>query len=187
MNLYMRRLMGAIEHGSYEWITPDTYTLSLKQRTRAKIYAVGSGADRRYDESWIMEYSASWVAGAGGGAFVGEAYLPSGIYTIKVGDCYHTKVKDLFSNHQVDSVVVNPTSIIHNRIGNLLTITSALIKSENFEIIPGTVVIDSSGTPAATTKTSGYYAGGASLYMGYGKGSDSNRSNYTTGYFKIEF
>lgn len=181
---FSRRFLAATDdlHGNYVYTTPGTYTLKLSRRTKAKIIAIGSGCDRYYSQSWLMGYSAYWVAGSGGGGFIGTAKLPAGTYSIKVGDSYHyTSYSDL-DNHNHDYASTTPTSLTHNTIGTLLSVMVDVTKSENFEIVAGTVEMDSMGNLAIMSDN-----GGASLWNGYGKGSDKAASNYTTGYFSIEW
>ena len=59
--------------------------------------------------------------------------------------------------------------------------------SNNLEIVAGTVEMEANGCMA--TNPDPYLAKtvGASLYNGYGKGSDASVDNNTMGYFKLEW
>lgn len=189
--LFMRRLLGAMDdlHGLYEWTTAGTYSFTLERQTKAMIYMVGGGGIRTLISGPYGTYTLSGGSGAG---FVGGVILPAGTYSVSVG-------KYTSYNYGTDENVRTNTSLTHNTIGELIRTESAgtpsgtitahypyfagkIFKSSNLQIQTGTVVIETDGNSAGSDT-----AGGASVYNGWGKGSDSTADNQTDGYFKIEW
>lgn len=176
MQIFSKELLFAADdlHGVKEWTTAGTYTLKFSRRTRVKLTIVGGGKDS--SKQTIM--STSYLSGAGGGYFVGQAYLPSGAYTVVINHSEETSM-DQHGNTYPSSAAVTLSS---NTIGGLISVEQVITKTSNFDYIPGTIEHEEAGNWEYDSST-----GGASLYMGYGKGSDAKKHNNTDGYFKIEW
>lgn len=176
MQIFSKELLFAADdlHGVKEWTTAGTYTLKFSRRTRVKLTIVGGGAD----SSKMVIMSTSYSAGVGGGYFVGQAYLPPGAYTVVINHSEES-APDQYGSTSASSPAVILSS---NSIGALITVGNGIEKTSNFDYIPGTIEHEETGNWAINSST-----GGASLYMGYGKGADAKKHNNTDGYFKIEW
>lgn len=175
MQIFSKELLFAADdlHGVKEYKTYGTYTFKLSRRTKVKITIVGSGQDC----SKMVLYSTSYLGGFGGGFFVGQAYLPSGTYNVVINESVET-----VNQTTGDTFATTGDVTLSNSFGTLINVAKNISKSSNFEYIPGTIEHEDEGTGDIFSGK-----GGASPYMGYGKGSDAKVHNQTSGYFKIEW
>lgn len=176
MQIFSKELLLAADdlHGIKEWTTYGTYSFKLSRRTRVKLTIVGSGQD---SSKWVM-MGTTYYAGYGGGYFVGQAYLPSGAYTVVI---HHSETGSPDSSGST-TPSSNAVVLLSASTGALITVANGITKHSNFDYIPGTIEHEEQGNGEYGSST-----GGASLYMGYGKGSDAKKHNNTSGYFKIEW
>jgi hypothetical protein len=192
MQIFSRKLLMATDdlHGSLEFTTVGIHSFKLSRRTKAKLTIVGSGLARTYLDMWIMgRHGGVWSASSGGGYFVGCVMLPAGTYTVTLSNSTQYTVERYDPTEQKTCYDVYATInsvILSNYNSDLITVGTPITKSSNLEIVYGTVEHEESGN-SATYDGSYLVYGGASLYNGYGKGSDSTADNQTSGYFKIEW
>lgn len=185
-------LMG--NRGIYEWTIPGTYTLKLPVAARLRIELVGSG--ERYRNSGTNgRGQAVYIAGGGGAAWVGQARIPAGTYTIEVGGLIYVPSVSSYG-------ITWPAYYMggNSKFGTLLTTGGGNMGSgggvsmdDNFDFIRGTIEVNASGDSAYLddlmygTNTPATAYGGESRWKGYGKGADYLVDNETTGYCRIEF
>ena len=189
--------------------TPGTYTFFLPSSVYANIAIVGAGQPCERHKSTAAGTSPWCYTGNGGSAFVGKVILPKGYYTVVVGNAWNTGYQVETQSdwttyadwaYAEDSILSNDSGVLINAgaskyadlasLGMKIRSNPVLTISENLRV--SSTIIASNGNMGATSsdiynpiRTTGY-AGGASLYKGYGKGSDSMAYNYTKGYFSIQ-
>lgn len=188
--------------------TPGTYTFYVPAATYANIAIVGAGEPCERHKSTAAGTSPWCYTGDGGSAFVGKVILPKGNYTVVVGNAWNTGYQVETTGdwttyrdwaYAEDSVLSNddgeliragttrytdPPYQYRSNTYNVLTISERLHVSS-------TIIASNGNRGEVSTdimnpiRTTGY-AGGASLYLGYGRGSDSMASNFTKGYFSLQ-
>ena len=149
-------------HGFIEYTSPGTYYFQLKYKVKARIILLTGGNDRFN----IF----GWSAGASGTIWIATARVFPGTYSVQVGTI------------AVFGQDLNPAnSVLKDGEGNdLVNVYNGRVSS-GFDVIPGSVEEEFTYNPAQGS------GGGASPYRGYGKGSDIDVSNATTGYFSLEW
>lgn len=164
MQIFSKELLFAADdlHGVKEYTSPGVYSFKLTRRTIARIIILSSGFNR-------SKIGSSYSAGHSGILWIARVRLDSGIYSVKVGDVGTGLEPDTVNSYLKDK---NDVALID---------CNARQTSSSLDIIYGSVEKEFYQNTASGS------TGGASPYMGYGKGSDAKVSNATSGYFKIEW
>ena len=164
MQIFSKELLFAADdlHGVKEYTSPGVYSFKLTRRTTARIIILSSGVNR-------SKTGSTWYPGYSGILWIARVRLNSGIYSVKVGDIGTGLEPDTINSYLKDK---NDVKLID---------CYARKTSSSLEIIYGSVEQEFLQNASSGSN------GGASPYMGYGKGSDANVSNATSGYFKIEW
>lgn len=207
MIIHSKKLLGATDHGVFEYKVPGTYTLTFKRKTRATVYMVGAGGASGFQWFYLNYWMLSKYAGGSGAGFIGDIYIPEGTLTIKVGAASMTV--GVNADTSITSSTVAGTLITaggrpysegmnegHGGSrpykGSGYYLNGLLNISINADIIEGTVLLNTNGNYGEVFE-SATALGGASVYQNYGRGADylSNQgenaglTNATDGYFKI--
>ena len=194
MRILSKSLLSAM-NGGYEFTTAGSHSFYIPQRMKVKLTVVGSGKNRTYMDMWVIaaggyRNTGYWSAGDGGGYFKGQVMLPAGAYSLVINEStlYTVTSTDIASGKPCNNQYATTNNVIlSNSNGDLITVGTGITLSSNLEIVYGTVEHEQTGNTAQMDSNYQMPYGGASLYNGYGKGSDANASNNTLGYFKLEF
>jgi hypothetical protein len=204
MIIHSKKLLGATDHGVFEYKVPGTYTLTFKRKTRATVYMVGAGGASGWQMVHLFNDEYTYFSGGSGAVFIGDIYIPEGTLTIKVGsktNNMNTNAHTIISSNVVSGNLITAggagyTEVVEEGFYSYGGFSGGLLNvSINADVIEGSVIINSMGNSGAGSSDTKAKAGAASLYNGYGRGADYlngqgknvGLTNATNGYFKIVY
>jgi len=187
MNIFSSQLLldSLGSHGLYEWTNDGTYSFTLGRNTLVHFIFVGPGVCW-YDHYAVVMNDLIHIQGGGGGGALYDAYaeLPAGTYYIEILNS-HMATSTVTYKGKTYTSYAGAGSWISLQNGyniELMKVRGDITKTETYEIsYQKTIVQETDGN-----SPSGNY-GGASLYYGYGRGSDYQANNQTNGYVKVEY
>ena len=206
MRVFSKRLLSSSDKINIVYNTAGTYTFVLRNAIRAQIAIVGAGEPCERHKSTAAGTSPWCYTGDGGSAFVGQVILPKGSYTVVVGNAWNTGYQVETTGDWTtyrdwayaedstltsdDGVLIRAGTTGYSSMGYRDQTANVLTLSENLRVLSTTIASNGNRGEVSTDifnpiRTTGY-AGGASLYLGYGKGADSMDTNFTKGYFSLQ-
>ena len=158
------------------------YTIRITNSGYYAITLVGGGGA---SASGLNSFGyGSYCGGGSGAAFVGEVYLSVGSHNLSVGgEGGNSVLYDENGNVLItagggtNGAMTNYNLDRAGGYGGVLTIVSG-VQTQN-------VTVQTNGNNGGFGNANNPQSGGASVYNGYGKGSDSPSENRTDGYFSI--
>ena len=191
-------LMAQDSHGDIILTSPDTAVVIVEKTITAQVWLIGSGAERSHYYQYISPQWGAvdfWSGGGSGAGFIGKIRLDPDTYTFTLGrTSYNAKSGTsefdvrTFSTTLVGQnygllIKAGSGADTNNPQGTMASVSDGgqLIIQQNAQIIQGSVTLQTNGNNCVSS------TGGASVWNGYGKGSDDNANNATTGYVRVKW